>query len=499
MKSRFALAILATILVPQMSVAQPYPTILPVALEPVSYAAPVSDAQVQQTISIIKSLYDPVAARLNRRYNITYRQSAPGASAGTFWDPRTKIAEISISGALARLLTQDQVGLVLCHELGHVYGGQPYRLRYDKEPENTSTEGQADYHAMRSCMRRYLALAPATEAPQTTPFMQQKCAAGFGPSGTEYDFCLRALAAGMFLPIIAKANGDNIQVSYETPDARVVDKTIVGRWGTQTIGGMEATAVLDTYPSNQCRTDTFLTAYFQQPRLPCWYNPADGTPYEEVFSGPVPQPSQPSGPTPPPVTPPPATPPSANDLAGHPLEGEVRTAIGLGLIRTYRDGTFRPGADITRLETALLVNRLVSLSAPHLIEPSAAMPYPDVTADNPFIQQLAFVKTHGLITPFADGTFRPNKEINRGYFSASLYKTVKIVLTALQRPPLGGQGGQDFSNTEGHWSKAYAKLLSGFCNAAFSENGGGFEPEKNTTRAYATASALRALQCIKKQ
>lgn len=491
MKLHALLAALASSLAPGAALAQYPPEMLVVPAIPASFAPGLTTAQVQQSIATVKSLYAPVSAAQGRKFEIKYDASQAQVGAGTFTNRQTLVAEITVFAGLTKLLTQDQFGLVLCHEMGHVFGGQPYRIKYPQEPVETTAEGQADYHAMRSCLRRYLELVPSGETPQTTPFMQRKCAEGFGAGTSEYQYCLRALAAGMFLPIVARAVGEEANISFETPDRNVVNETIVGRWKDIVFGGRTYPSITDTYPPNQCRLDTYLAAYFQQPRPRCWYNPADGFDYKEVLGGQLPQPGTrpPTGPRPP-----------ANDLAGHPLKGEVEDAMAAGLIRGYRDGTFRPGASITRLETALLLTRLVTLTAEQLLPmPAAAQPlFPDVGTDSPFAPQLAFVKTHGLITLFADGTFRPNESISRSYFTASLYKTLKTVLTALGRPPLRGEGGQDFTNTQGHWVKDYSRILSGFCGAAFPENGGGgFAPDADTSRAYAAAATARALRCLR--
>lgn len=195
--------------------------------------------------------------------------------------------------------------------------------------------------------------------------------------------------------------------------------------------------------------------------------------------------------------------PAPSDLAGNPLATEVQRSLDAGLIQAYRDNTFRPEAPITRLETALLLtqtSRVLAGQQLPLPSPGGAAPYPDIEAGSPFIPMLTFVSQQNLMTPFSDGLFRPNEGISRAYYSAALYKTLKLVLATLRLPALEtvSVSRQTFPDTQGHWSNAYASTLSGFCGAAFSTAGTAFEPDKGTTRAWAAVSALRAFECVRR-
>lgn len=189
------------------------------------------------------------------------------------------------------------------------------------------------------------------------------------------------------------------------------------------------------------------------------------------------------------------------DLAGNPLAREIQMALDAGLIQAYRDDSFRPEAAITRLETALLLSQLLRKGTGGRLTAPAAVseaPYPDVAADSPFAPHLAFLKSHSLLAPFSDGLFRPNAPIDRSYFLAAAYKSTKLVLSTLGKPSLENVSisRQTFSDLDGHWSKAYAEILSGFCGAAFATSGNAMEPEKPATRGWAAVSAVRAHECI---
>jgi len=110
--------------------------------------------------------------------------------------------------------------LLLCHELGHAFGGAPYKSRGGW----SSTEGQSDY------------------------FSGLECAHRLGLS--ESDFFEAALR-------LAKIYAD---VAMEpAPDLDACDETIV----TRTNFG---------YPKAQCRLDTLVAGWRRQDRPRCWFS-----------------------------------------------------------------------------------------------------------------------------------------------------------------------------------------------------------------------------------
>lgn len=209
---------------------------------------------------------------------------------------------------------------------------------------------------------------------------------------------------------------------------------------------------------------------------------------------------------PPPVVTTPVAPPAPvepPDIAAHPLVVEIRRALQAGIIRAYHDNTFRPDAPITRLETAILLHQIVAHTAAASSHPLPASvttpPYPDIPVTDPFVRVLSFASQRNLVAPFADGGFHSNEEIQRGYFFAAIYKTLKLVLDALGLPSPASlsQSPEIFSDVPaGDWTEAYARALSGLCNAAFATASGRLETGLATTRAYAATAAVRAYGCL---
>lgn len=197
------------------------------------------------------------------------------------WDDSTVNANVNRSfgrvlinmyGGLARRaeVTRDGFALVLCHELGHAYGGAPYLRSWSE----LSAEGQADYHGSKDCLRKVFAQLPY-KAPQEidgttldlkTEYITQTCMKRFPlpdvntepteSTSTEQDICIRSLMAGQSLGNLLSIVNEDPEVQYETPDPFVTPKTLL------------------SYPkTTQCRLDTYHNGALNLDRPICWFKP----------------------------------------------------------------------------------------------------------------------------------------------------------------------------------------------------------------------------------
>ena len=82
-----------------------------------------------------------------------------------------------------------------------------------------------------------------------------------------------------------------------------------------------------------------------------------------------------------------------------------------GIVRGYRDGTFRPNAPITRAEFAAICCRFEQLT-----DGTAA--FTDVPASHWAAKSIAYAATRGWVTGYADGTFKPGNNITRAEVAA---------------------------------------------------------------------------------
>ena len=125
-------------------------------------------------------------------------------------------------------LNPDALILVICHELGHLYGGAPFK---DSDKE-ISPEGQADYFATNICL--------------------EKALSAWDSRNVEKRVISSILNVGLFL-----ANNRDISApSRDTPDISEVDQTNM------------------RHPSPQCRLDTYFAGLANLERPSCWYKEA---------------------------------------------------------------------------------------------------------------------------------------------------------------------------------------------------------------------------------
>jgi hypothetical protein len=126
-----------------------------------------------------------------------------------------------------REINPDALILIICHELGHLYGGEPLKDEYNQ----ISPEGQADYFATNKCLRKAL-LAHSTSG----------------------DIEKRIVDAQLNVSLFLANNWGLVAPQFSTPDTTVVTETLM------------------THPSPQCRLDTYKAGHKNGPRPSCWYS-----------------------------------------------------------------------------------------------------------------------------------------------------------------------------------------------------------------------------------
>lgn len=104
---------------------------------------------------------------------------------------------------------------------------------------------------------------------------------------------------------------------------------------------------------------------------------------------------------------------------GHKFYTEVTWAVQKGITNGLSDGTFRPSSTVTRAAFAAFLYRLAGY--PDFDLPSKS-PYRDVSTSDTFYRHIMWLNETGISTGWADGTFRPEDEINRDVMSVFLYR-----------------------------------------------------------------------------
>jgi hypothetical protein len=154
-------------------------------------------------------------------------------------------------------LTRDGFAIALCHELGHHFGGTPYKLDERGRTRWSSTEGQADYYATAVCAKRMLARLPAplTDLARLPLDVQAACAQHAPDVGTSL-LCARAIVGARSYVASTLQGGRTAMPEWTAAGAGSVSLTL-GVSPNPADGGY-------AYPDDDCRMQTLRQGAFCQ-------------------------------------------------------------------------------------------------------------------------------------------------------------------------------------------------------------------------------------------
>lgn len=228
-------------------------------LKPTDYSkSNMSEDEFRSLIKNIQDLYSPLATRFGGRLSISgdWKSETPNAGATQMFGNW----KVKITGGLARRpeLTKDGFSLIVCHELGHHFGGfviAPAQNPFEKPW--AANEGQADYFSTHVCARKLWAddhINNAEFRKTVTTKIQNLC----DPVWTnreDQDLCYRVLTAAESVTVTMAAILNKPAPDFETPDTSAVNQTN------------------HRHPAVQCRLDTLTQAglchaHFDQTIIP---------------------------------------------------------------------------------------------------------------------------------------------------------------------------------------------------------------------------------------
>ena len=159
----------------------------------------------------------------------------------------------------------------------------------------------------------------------------------------------------------------------------------------------------------------------------------------------------------------------------------VQMLVELELIGGYQDGSFRPGAPITRAETATIFFRLLTEKTrkDNLTKYHSFRDVPQGAWYNAAVATMAKLK---IITGYPDGTFRPDAPVTRAEFAA----------IAARFDEKSARTTASFRDIYGHWAERYISRSAelGWIRG-YTDNT--FRPDQSITRAEAMALINRVL------
>ena len=123
--------------------------------------ASVSEVDYLNITSALHSIYGKKVEATNNNLKFTLKDSkqAPNAYAAKTIEGNWEITDVASLLSLQEQ-TKATLGIILCHEIGHFFGGEPYVVGIQmtpavrsRAPKKMSCEGQADYFATGECIK----------------------------------------------------------------------------------------------------------------------------------------------------------------------------------------------------------------------------------------------------------------------------------------------------------------------------------------------------------
>ena len=158
-------------------------------------------------------------------------------------------------------------------------------------------------------------------------------------------------------------------------------------------------------------------------------------------------------------------------------EKEVHYLAQKGIINGYENGAFGASDPITRLHSALLLDRSIIFSDD--LAPNPA--YADINEGNYGYEVVARLTAEGIFSG-SNQHFYPDHSLTRA-------EMAKIIVEAFE---LKGTTSQSFSDTQGHWGANYISILAEN-NVTDGYPDGTFKPDTSITRAEFSTMVARVL------
>jgi hypothetical protein len=178
-----------------------------------------------------------------------------------------------------------------------------------------------------------------------------------------------------------------------------------------------------------------------------------------------------------------------SDTQGHWAEQQINEAVAKGIVSGYPDNSFRPDADVSRQEFAVLLMRAIGEQTD--IDESAQSFSDGEQIGSWARQAVAAAVQTGIIRGYEDGSFRPKEKIRRAEMTVMIVRALQL--------PIIADGATSFADDAdiADWAKGYvaAAAKSGIVNG---RSGNRFMPNDTSTRGEATVMLVRILQSLNK-
>ncbi|MGH1468590.1 MAG: hypothetical protein ACRBBP_06895 [Bdellovibrionales bacterium] len=191
-----------------------------------------------EVLDVVKGVYGPI---IKSKGGSFYIQEDWFDGAVNMWAFRLGSEYwLEIPGGMSRysLINEEAFITSICHELGHLLGGEPKR-------GEISLEGQSDYYATQDCVQSLLL--------EIKPFKDLAISPGVLRLCGEDLLCGRVFEGALSL------------TSYYA-ELEGVSPPLISKKSQ-----VQVKETLKTHPPAQCRLDTLYAGYYKEPRPSCWY------------------------------------------------------------------------------------------------------------------------------------------------------------------------------------------------------------------------------------
>ena len=160
---------------------------------------------------------------------------------------------------------------------------------------------------------------------------------------------------------------------------------------------------------------------------------------------------------------------------------ELNRTDHLAFLSGYANGTFKPDRNMTRAEVTTMFARL--LTEKMAADQTYSNTFSDVAKSHWAANYIGYMQQFGIITGYADGSFRPDASVTRAEFAAIASRFEKLT-----------EGNKSFSDVpSSHWAAKYINFAAtrGWVNGYAD---GTFQPNNSITRAEVAAVTCRLLE-----
>ncbi len=162
---------------------------------------------------------------------------------------------------------KDEIRLLLCHELGHIVGGEPFMFfRGVTSGIAVSAEGQADYYATSICLPHILGKEDNSSFAMIAKNNAELSLLCPQEDVQKRGLCARIAEASLQFAIY------NHQAIQESANETIPPKDpgVLPDLSKHDSNVVEST-LLRAYPSPLCRLDTLIAGFNKQSRPSCWF------------------------------------------------------------------------------------------------------------------------------------------------------------------------------------------------------------------------------------